>query len=302
MGTPSTLTYRAGRLMRATAQINCRACGLLLVRGRRKWCNRACARKGSTRVRIHFIPGSRKCQGCGCDLTKHQRKWCAGPCRNLAYAIATSAARRATPRPARSCAYCEATLTGRRRRFCDAHCARRHEYRERRIYTNHNAGHECSWCRAPLPPYPLDGMGPTRTYCDATCRTKSLRGTARRKKRARLHGAPELESIRAIEVFEAAGWRCQACGCDTSRELMGKNRTNSPELDHILALSLGGAHVRSNVQLLCRSCNVEKAKAESIEAKHRRAGRGGLPPLENPSTDTGGGLFLAAPHNSDQGV
>lgn len=61
-----------------------------------------------------------------------------------------------------------------------------------------------------------------------------------------------------LEVFEQAGWRCYICGCDTPRELRGKRKPNSPELDHIIPLVRGGSHTRENVACACRKCNRTK--------------------------------------------
>ena len=110
------------------------------------------------------------------------------------------------------------------------------------------------------------GSGPARTYCDAECRKLGMRSVAKRTRRAKRHGAPVVESVDRIEVFEAAGWRCECCGIDTPRELMGTAATNAPELDHILALSLGGSHTRANVQLLARECNRKKSLGERVAA------------------------------------
>ena len=98
--------------------------------------------------------------------------------------------------------------------------------------------------------------------CNARCRKLGLRGIARRRLRAKRLGATELEPIRAIDVFEEAGWRCERCGKSAPREIMGKNTWDSPELDHIVALHHGGPHTRANVQCLCRRGNVDKSKGE----------------------------------------
>ena len=42
------------------------------------------------------------------------------------------------------------------------------------------------------------------------------------------------------------------------------------EVDHIVALCLGGQHIASNLQVLTADANREKAKAEKAEAKRRK--------------------------------
>ncbi|WP_369913890.1 HNH endonuclease [Xanthomonas sp. NCPPB 3005] len=59
-------------------------------------------------------------------------------------------------------------------------------------------------------------------------------------------------------MFEAEGWCCYLCGCDTPRELMGSAEPNAPELEHVIPLSKGGTHTRDNVRCACRACNLNK--------------------------------------------
>jgi len=42
------------------------------------------------------------------------------------------------------------------------------------------------------------------------------------------------------------------------------------EVDHIVALCLGGKHIASNLQVLSRKANREKAKAEQAEGARRK--------------------------------
>ena len=54
------------------------------------------------------------------------------------------------------------------------------------------------------------------------------------------------------------GKRCQLCGIKTPKSAKGKQRNNSPELDHIQPLSVGGDHTWDNCQCACRQCNITK--------------------------------------------
>jgi endogenous inhibitor of DNA gyrase (YacG/DUF329 family) len=49
----------------------------------------------------------------------------------------------------------------------------------------------------------------------------------------------------------------------TPKSLRGTFVDNAPELDHIIPLSLGGTHTKSNTQLLCRKCNRIKGATSS---------------------------------------
>lgn len=79
------------------------------------------------------------------------------------------------------------------------------------------------------------------------------------RKRRQLEGKSfRLTPQVRAEVMAAAGWKCQLCGIDTPPELLRTYAPNSPTIDHIIALSIGGPHDRSNLQLACRRCNILK--------------------------------------------
>lgn len=69
--------------------------------------------------------------------------------------------------------------------------------------------------------------------------------------RARKLGKKGLVSYQELEeVFVSNNGRCNHCNTD-------KDVT----FDHIKSLYRGGEHVKSNLQLLCRRCNMEKGVA-----------------------------------------
>jgi len=67
------------------------------------------------------------------------------------------------------------------------------------------------------------------------------------RRRARLWNAPEIERIKRRDIYERDNGRCHIC----HRHVPYKEFT----LDHILALSKGGAHTRLNLAVACRGCN-----------------------------------------------
>lgn len=93
-----------------------------------------------------------------------------------------------------------------------------------------------------------------RLFCTTKCNDKHHRRIRKRKERARMR-AQKVQNVNPITVFESFNWHCANCGCYTPRHLKGKQKDNSPELDHIMPLSLGGDHSYTNTQLLCRLCN-----------------------------------------------
>lgn len=108
--------------------------------------------------------------------------------------------------------------------------------------------------------------------CSVRCqsaRRKSSEAFKARKRawrtaRKALQRARTAEVFDPLQVLERDGWRCQICGRDTPRKLRGTYKPNAPEVDHIVAISKGGAHSMSNTQCACRSCNAAKADGRPI--------------------------------------
>jgi hypothetical protein len=99
-----------------------------------------------------------------------------------------------------------------------------------------------------------------RLFCSEQCSKKhknKTNPTSNNAQRAKLFGV-ERHHFNEIRVLERDGWRCQLCGIDTPKSLRGKHKPNSPEIDHIIPLSIGGGHVLENVQCACRQCNGNK--------------------------------------------
>lgn len=106
-------------------------------------------------------------------------------------------------------------------------------------------------------------------YCGKTCERPPVRGqkprycgkkheqlAAYNRRRARKKDAFVEEVIR-IEVFIADGYRCHLCGCKTDPTKSVPHR-RAPTVDHIIPLSKGGMHERSNCRTACFSCNCRK--------------------------------------------
>lgn len=119
-----------------------------------------------------------------------------------------------------------------------------------------NASIPCLCCGLPV------GYSATRPkrYCSKECASKmphaiAAKKISKAKRRARIRGAGDCDSINPVLVFIAAGWKCQICGRATPQRLRGTYHKRAPELDHIIPLSKGGTHTWGNVQCLCRECN-----------------------------------------------
>lgn len=90
-------------------------------------------------------------------------------------------------------------------------------------------------------------------------RSCPARRRAKAKRRALKRGAGITSGVDPFVVFKRDAWKCQICGCSTPKRLRGLNKSNSPELDHIVPISKGGQHTYKNTQCLCRSCNSAKS-------------------------------------------
>jgi 5-methylcytosine-specific restriction endonuclease McrA len=138
-------------------------------------------------------------------------------------------------------------------RYCSQDC-RRAKY----ISDNDNGDHlprHCAECGVSF----VTSYGDKRNvYCSNGCSRRNARRIARKKERARLRTL-SVESVNPIKVFDRDGWKCMICGVKTPRKLRGTYEDGAPELDHIMPLSLGGAHSYMNTQCACRRCNAEKS-------------------------------------------
>lgn len=147
-----------------------------------------------------------------------------------------------------NCLFCNKSFIGfEGRKYCSAECGHnQHNYTKA-------AGFKIKVCKCCNKPFiPLSQTG-HNTTCSIEC-NKSL-DAHRVILKNRAWRTKEHEVINKIEVFTAHRWHCVMCGIPTPKYLMGSYKPNEPTLDHIIPLSKGGLHIRSNVQLLCRKCN-----------------------------------------------
>ncbi len=146
------------------------------------------------------------------------------------------------------------------------------QIREKWFRDNGNRIRSCKYCNKE---YDFMNEG-TPKYCSCKCRDESLkyqrrigkvrRGDSSHRKRAR-HYDVEYEPVKRINVFIRDRYKCQDCGIRVQKNNYLKD--NAAELDHIIPMSKGGGHLYSNVQTLCRKCNIDKGN--NIEGQLRIA-------------------------------
>ena len=78
---------------------------------------------------------------------------------------------------------------------------------------------------------------------------------ARRKRLASLLNV-ESETINRTNVFNRDRWRCQQCNIRVQDN--NRHPDNAAHCDHIIPVSRGGPHLYTNVQTLCKRCNLKK--------------------------------------------
>ena len=112
--------------------------------------------------------------------------------------------------------------------------------------------------------------GARRFICSVACADKALKEARRKAKqspsrkadkkrrKAMARGALGGEAVDVTKVFERDGYRCGICGRKTLQSKRGTCHPRAPELDHIVAIALGGSHTYANVQCACRECNGAK--------------------------------------------
>jgi 5-methylcytosine-specific restriction endonuclease McrA len=101
----------------------------------------------------------------------------------------------------------------------------------------------------------------TKAYLKAWIATNPDKYTEQRQSRAhvrrvRLYGG-EYEKFTYAEIFKRDNWICGICNEFIDKELKWPD-VKSVSLDHIIPVSKGGSHIRTNVQASHLGCNMRK--------------------------------------------
>lgn len=156
------------------------------------------------------------------------------------------------------------TGRGRPRRFCSRVCTERANNIRKSAAISALARSQwpttCANCGSAMEP------SYQRTLCSNACKVavykardpQRTRARATRDEAVRRSHYRQGETFDPFEIFERDKWRCHLCGCRTPKRLRGSTDQTAPELDHIIPLSLGGKHTRTNTACCCKACNMRK--------------------------------------------
>lgn len=190
--------------------------------------------------------------------------YCSKRCQNRAQYLRTGGVsnerRRMSPRDPIPCEVCAQAFTPRsaRSRTCSAACLKKlHRDSSTRVCSNADCGR----------PTRANGMcskhykasHPNRKSWKKNGRPEVRRAALRKRTQLRraLTRDPAAEPIDREEIGVRDGWKCGLCHTRVHNSLPYPH-PKSPSLDHILPLSEGGKHVRTNVQIAHLKCNVAK--------------------------------------------
>lgn len=200
--------------------------------------------------------GSRKprpCEVCGATYkpTHSLQRTCGRTCGD---AIRRRAKRLSTAAPRsrvtwKQCAYCPAWYTTKGKKRCGCHAP---PLPTELRFT------PCQDCQQPAAYI----TRPVLRCMDCRKRHQAeVRRDHRKARKAKLRGA-QVERVNVRKVYERDNWRCGLCHKRVNKNLKYPHPM-SASLDHVLPLSLGGAHSMANVQLAHLICNHAKSNGGS---------------------------------------
>jgi hypothetical protein len=210
----------------------------------KKYCSRLCKQRDSVKrnniqQKKYYIKKAKLMKTCECGepySTYMNKKIMCDKCKR----VAGDAKRYALKKPVKQCKICSTVVPYHRSTYCSQVCSDIGTAKKPKII-------ECKICSKPF------RRLQSELHCSKACKTATDR--ARSKARRDRIVATRTELIDPLVVFTKYNWHCAMCSKPTPKELIGSFNNDSPTIDHVIPLSLGGTHTYDNLQLLCQYCN-----------------------------------------------
>jgi hypothetical protein len=247
----------------------CEHCELLFSKTSRyqRYCSKPCAtiaREAREHARYRARTWrylTRDCEWCGVPVihrSGNPKRFCSDDCCQRAQWTGKSC-----PVPWRQCVECSQPFISRRKKkVCSTKCVKTRVDRQ--------AVESYMRLRSPLlrPPTHLvcvecgqeyeASKHRDRTYCSKQCVDRASKRT--RRHRIRTHPV-EAERFTTREIAERDDWLCHLCDGEVSPE--------DWSIDHLVPVSKGGPHIRSNVRLAHKLCNSVRGAEELLNLSRK---------------------------------
>jgi hypothetical protein len=250
----------------------CQDCGTPFLAPRHKTlrcedCKKAVAREYQRKIRAAHpkAPREFRCVTCGGKIDRKGNsglpRYC-GPCAREAVELSRrrAEAKRRLPRVTH-CGYCGDKLPKPRQRSRTRarcfKCSRQRHYAYMKVRTDRRRGFEAS-CADCGQVFQLKRKGPMGSRCPECFRAwfRGLQNGYSHVRRVRRR-AGSHEKFSSAEIFERDGWKCGICRRRISKRLQHPH-PRSASLDHVVPLSQGGNHLRSNARAAHLRCNISR--------------------------------------------
>lgn len=215
-----------------------------------KYCNKSCRDNYSIAKRKKEKTNT-KCGICGKYLTRLQtgrgQKYCSYACSGISLRIAKGTTK--------VCVVCGSDFEPKVKihQCCSDKCARIKAGQTKATKPRELIEKDCEICGTPFE-YRYFGGANYPKYC-GVCRPRLENDRSHRRRITTKYQA--LEKIIDLYIFDRDGWVCQLCGEPVYDKFSWPDPL-SASLDHIIPISKGGEHTRSNVQLAHLGCNSRK--------------------------------------------
>ena len=233
----------------------CKQCGEpVKAKDRHRFCGLSCVAKYNSKGKKPNIY-TLTCQECGITFERFsngkKQKFCSKKC--------MGASQRTLKGTTRECIICGDAFepTHKETKCCSSKCQATAS-NKRLVESLAKTTRVCQECGKEYIP-----LVSNQIYCSKNCRDRvyarnnpDYAAAKRHRRRSRL-ASVEHEEIAASEIYERDGWRCGICGKRVNKKLKYPDPLSST-LDHIIPLSLGGPHTKSNLQLAHYICNITK--------------------------------------------